>query len=588
MSRIKEEIIQEIRQKVKIEDVIARYIPVEKHGNSYKCVCPFHDDHDPSMSISPTKQIFKCFVCNQGGNVFNFVQQYENISFADAVATVGSLVGIEVDVDKRSTQPQRNSQEKRLYEVVSNATQFMNYELMNSTQLLVKDFLKQRSITDKMCEQFKIGYNDQHNKLTNYLLKKGFKPQECIDAYLSRLYDSELVDIFEQRIVFPIFNEYGEPIAFSGRTLLDNQAKYINSATTKLYQKSDILYNYHHVKQAKFKDDPLILCEGVMDVIGFYRCNIEKCIATLGTALSDKQIALIKRLHCPVILAYDGDKAGYDAMYRIGQQLRKHHVHVSIYHNDTHYDPDELSLQNDGSIRLKAMVDRPYSWLQFVLNYGLKQFPNLNHDNKKQFVSMVLSQLVDSDPLDQDYFLSQLSSLTQFSVAALQNEMKKLNKPTKVHFRPNQTRDLVVPNQEVTSVELDVLSHLLAGKRFIESYFLNLGHLIHPEATDLAMKIIHFASEHETVGVADLLNMDLSDYQRVILLNLETSEVFTAVKTDESFLAACQLVLLNDTNSQLAKTSNIEVDDTVRFIQELEEIKTLQNEKRKLQSNKKQ
>ena len=237
MNKIPEHLILDIRSKAKIEEIIGRYLPIEKAGNNYKAVCPFHDDHDPSLSISPSKQIYKCFVCHAGGNVFNFVSQYEQVSFTQAVVKVAKMVGIHLDPSyQQAPSPQRSQAEARNYDCVKAANDYFMYVLSQTLNEAPKNFLVKRQLTQDICQRFLIGYNDPNLSLSNYLLQKGFSEVQCVENHLSYLADTKLIDVFTNRMTFAICNQNGEPIAFTARTLGTSELKYINTKTTDIYQ----------------------------------------------------------------------------------------------------------------------------------------------------------------------------------------------------------------------------------------------------------------------------------------------------------------------------------------------------------------
>ena len=302
MAYIDPKIIEEIRQKADIMDIVAHYLPLTKKGNSYLALCPFHDDNNPSMHVNREKQIYKCFVCNAGGNVFNFVQNYEGISFVEAIKIVADLVGYPLSLEPSYEAPV-DPRLKQLQHLLQEALRFVQYQIKNDPSEELQAFLKQRQLDEPIISYFELGYNGGGNAMTEFLIGKNYTDDALVATDISRLVDNSLRDTFYNRVLFPIHDRYGLPVGFSGRAVGPSEVKYINTASTSLYQKGELLYNYHRVLDPLLKSEPLILCEGVMDVVAFHRAGFRKTVASLGTALTDSQVKLLSQLRSDVILA---------------------------------------------------------------------------------------------------------------------------------------------------------------------------------------------------------------------------------------------------------------------------------------------
>ena len=307
--RLDSQDIDNIRKKADIVDIIGRYIPVEKKGNAYKAVCPFHDDHDPSLSIKPSMQIFKCFVCGKAGNVFGFVEEYEHISFTQAVKKVAQMVDYALDI-KEDNDVSYNSPYNDLYKLLNEMVKYTHYSLNTSVAINAKKYLNEvRKLDDKLIDMFEIGY-DASNDVYKFLKAKNYSEEDMLKVNIIGQNDYGYFDIFSNRITFPIHDSYGNPIGFSARSLIDGQSKYINTSTTDIYIKGNFVYNMHRAKAYAKKENKIILVEGVMDVIAYAKVGIYNVVASLGTSLTEKQLALIKQCSMNVILAYDPDMAG--------------------------------------------------------------------------------------------------------------------------------------------------------------------------------------------------------------------------------------------------------------------------------------
>ena len=366
MAKISDHDINAIREKADIVDVIGHYIQVHRKGNSYVAICPFHDDHDPSMSISPEKKIYKCFVCGNGGNVYTFVQNYENITFPEAVGRVASLINyplqVDVDIEQRTS---KDPHKEALYNVMNAAIQYIMYQLDTPEAVNEKKYLEKRGMTADLIREFQIGYNPNQTSLYHFLHAKGFSDADMNRANLIRINESGIHDTFAGRITFPIHDQYGNPIGFSARILDPNHpSKYINTNETDIFTKGDIVYNYHRAKAVARKEGKIYVCEGVTDVIAFAKAGIFNAVCTLGTSCTERQIHLLKNIAAKIVFCYDGDRAGQAATLRAVHMARKAGCDVSVIRNLTGKDPDEL-VRQQGAEGLKSVLKDEVTWIEF-------------------------------------------------------------------------------------------------------------------------------------------------------------------------------------------------------------------------------
>ena len=275
MARIPQETIDNIRNHVDIVDIISHYVPLTRKGKSFKCVCPFHDDHDPSLSVSQEKQIFHCFVCGSGGNVFTFVQKYEKVSFVEAVAKVAKLAGIDITIDTSDiSKPKVDPRIASLYKVHQEAIDFCSYELDSIEAKPIKQYLYDRGLSDDIIRKFQLGYNPDGNKLYRFLHAKKYKDEDILRGNLAWQTQRGIVDVFRHRIMIPIHDANGNPVGFSARRVDSSmEAKYVNTSETEIYIKGNILYNYHRVKEIARKEGRILLVEGAMDVLAFEKAG---------------------------------------------------------------------------------------------------------------------------------------------------------------------------------------------------------------------------------------------------------------------------------------------------------------------------
>ena len=285
---ITNEMINEIRNKIDIVEVVSKYVPLVQRGKNYFGVCPFHDDHSPSMSVSREKQIYTCFSCGATGNVFTFVSDIEHIGFYDAVRLLGNQVGYNLGNSKVTKD--KNAENYKIY---NDACKFYQNNLNTALGKYANEYLEKRQIDKATIKKFKIGLSMSKTSLTDYLLSKGVSLQKLIDLGIS---NENGTDLFINRIMFPLYDLEGNVVAFSGRRYNTKEgSKYVNTKETIIFKKGNILYNYHNAKEMLKKNESVIVMEGFMDVIRASTVGINNCIATMGTALTKQNASLLKR-----------------------------------------------------------------------------------------------------------------------------------------------------------------------------------------------------------------------------------------------------------------------------------------------------
>lgn len=416
MAYFSQEELDSIRKKADIVEVVSHYLPIHKKGNSYKVVCPFHDDHDPSMILNPDLQIYKCFVCGAGGNVFSFVQNYEHVSFPESVEKVADLVGVtlsEHPVEKKTENPVY----AKYYSILNEAIRYSMYEIDSAEAVREKEYLEKRGLTKSVRDRFQIGYVPDHNKLYNFLHAKGYEDADLIAVNLVRNTGTGIQDVFFKRITFPIHDENGNPVGFSARTIdPNNDSKYINTTNTEIYVKGNIVYNAHRAKQEARRQRKIYVCEGVTDVIAFDVAGMPNAVCTLGTSCTEEQLRCIKRLSREIVFCYDGDAAGQHATMRGIQMARAIGCEVSVVENTTGKDPDEI-VRQDGREALQQLASRQISWIEFAIKYEESRTNMDSYLEKKEFVEKIqgyIRQL--PDEMDRKYFRDLISTKTGLDI----------------------------------------------------------------------------------------------------------------------------------------------------------------------------
>ena len=517
MARLKEEQILEVREKSDIVDIIGRYLPLKKQGKNYVALCPFHDDNNPSMSISPEKQIYKCFVCGAGGNVFTFIQNYEQSSFVEAVIKCASLALVEIEIDSSlSFKKQYDAKTLNYFKIMQEATQFLNYQLQSGSGKDAKEYLNKRKITDDTIKDFLIGYNNE-NELSTFLLKKGYDIKDLIELNLVVLQNDQVKDVFTNRIVFPILDSYNNIVAFTARSLKkDITPKYINSAETNIYTKGDILFNYQRVKKEARSKGHLYLVEGVVDALALYQAQITNVVASLGTALTKQQVNLLKIAASTIRICYDGDAAGQLATLKTGKLLLAAGCQVEVVNCLEGLDPDDYRLKYDEEALMNAL-NKPISWLEYFMKYSESKYDFTNYSQRKDYAVLVCKEIAAlADSLDQSYFIKLLAEKTGFEqsalVALLPNQ--KQTKVKKVQSR--KVGSQVIPKS--IRAEYEIISQMLLSKEAALYFREHLGVLLRQNTNKVVLLILDFYRQHEELVVANFLSLiDDSELQKLVV-----------------------------------------------------------------------
>ena len=441
-------LIEDIRNSTNIVDVISHYISLKKKGSSYFGLCPFHPDTHPSLSISPKKKIFKCFVCGTKGDVFSFVSKYEKISYLQAVKKVAELTNYDLGGFDFSTNNQKtlSAHDQRLVDANVRANEFYTGILYNDENKNILEYLKNRGLNDELIKKFGIGYavnnrfqmidwltNKDHFFGNNLPANKVFNLQELFDAGIAtESNNNHPIAFLIDRITFPIYDENNNLVGFSGRDWTGKQeSKYSNTKETKIFKKGEVLYNFNHVKTTN--KDFVIICEGFMDAIAYTQAGYDNVLATMGTAVTTRHISLLQTLENLkyVILSFDNDQAGSDANISIGKQLFENGLNVSVvtYQNYKEKDVDEI-LRANGKAAVDDLIKNRTDFLTYKIIYDLPL--NMSNDEKIIRVGNLLKYLSEyGDTLLHDMHIDLISQRTKLAKDSLKlklNEFIEANK----------------------------------------------------------------------------------------------------------------------------------------------------------------
>ena len=355
-------VINEIRNKVDIVDIISSYLPLEQKGRNFFGICPFHNDNHPSMSVSREKQIYKCFSCGASGNVFNFLMDYEHIDFKEALKILSDKTGISIgNVHIKKT----TSKYDKLYEIYDLSNKFYQNNLNTNLGKEARDYLKMRKIDDEAIKTFDIGLSTNNDSdLFKLLTGKGYDALTLEKIGLT----STSGDIYRKRIMFPLCDISGKTVGFSGRIYTNSvQSKYINTKETPIFKKGQCLYNYHRAKEFARLSGSVIIMEGFMDVIRAYTIGYKNVIALMGTSMTNEQANLITKLSRNIYICLDGDNPGKKATINVGEQLEKLGINPKVIPLSSDDDPDTYILKNG-----KEAFDRIFKSAMSFTDYKLE------------------------------------------------------------------------------------------------------------------------------------------------------------------------------------------------------------------------
>lgn len=498
MALIPNETINEIRNRANIVDIISGYISLVPKGKNYFGVCPFHDDHSPSLSVSPEKQIYTCFVCGASGNVFTFVQNYENIDFANAVKVVADKVNYPLNITSKANNPY-----KKYYDMLDVANKYFINNLNSKQGDLAKKYLTtERKLSDEIIKEFNIGLALNDNNLSKILTSKGYSDNEIINYSLAIKKDT-LQDLFRNRITFPINNDKGEVVAFSARIFNnENTNKYINSRESTIFKKGAILYNYDKCKLEVAKRKFVILVEGQIDAIRVYSTGFKNVVATMGTALTKEHINLLKRLNAKVILMMDNDEAGENSTLANGEELTKAGITVSVVRLSTYKDPDSYIL-NNGEENFKSAVSGAISFFDFKLNV-YKKSKNLDKaDDLAEYINKIISELnASDDDILKEVTITKLSEEYHIDKGILESKLiKKENVPVKIYAAPPPKKKLGKYKKAAEAI----LYAMMDNPKYIRLYQLDLNYFPDKEYKQIANDILAFSTINKEFVLADFI-----------------------------------------------------------------------------------
>ena len=428
MERYNDEILDEIRSRNDIVSTISQYMTLKRKGRNYFGLCPFHNEKSPSFSVSPDKQIFHCFGCGVGGDVINFVKKIENVGFLDSVRLLAEKSGIQLPNDISKSEEENIKLKNRVYKINELAAKFYHENLYKPTSKIAQDYIKKRKLNNATLKSFLMGYaSNSSNELLRYLKEQGFTEEELLASCLIGKSDRGYYDKFRNRLMIPIRDERGRFIAFGGRVLDDSKPKYINSPENIVYSKGRNLFGLNVAREGVHGPlKRLLIVEGYMDAISLYQRGITNVVASLGTALTDSQGRLLRRNTEQVILGYDADGAGQQAIIRGMEILKSMDIDIRILQISGAKDPDEYVLKFGPEKMVKAM-DEAISAIEFKIKVLRANLDLNNVNDKVKFLTEIAKILSNVDNnIEREVYIDRISKVYEISKNAIVSEVDKL------------------------------------------------------------------------------------------------------------------------------------------------------------------
>ncbi len=589
LARYSEELIEEIKSNNDIVDVISQYVVLKRSGRNFFGLCPFHKEKSPSFSVSPDKQIFHCFGCGVGGNVIHFVSKIENLNFKDTLEMLANRANIALPVLTSNPQEEKIANLKsKVYKINEETARFYHENLYKPTSKPAQEYIKKRELNNKTLQSFLIGYSGKYDELYQLLKSKGFTEEEILASSLvNKTENGKFIDRFRGRLMFPIQDVQGRVIAFGGRVLDDSKPKYINSPENIVYSKGRHLFGLNVAKKGDTKK--LIIVEGYMDAISLYQRGITNAVASLGTALTEKQGWLLRKSCEQVIIGYDADGAGQAATMRGLEILQNMGCDMRILQIYGAKDPDEF-VRKYGPERFLKCVDNSISLVEFKVK-NLKQDLNLDNVNDKiKFLNQIAKILAKVDnSIEKEIYIDKISLEYGISKEAIYAEVNKLTysnqKDTKVLERPVATyiRKPVEDTKKIDEATLrreKMVIYLLLN--YPQESFAKIKNVISVELiqSDKNKQIINKLYEELEKGNIniDILNLfeeeDMINYiSGIMASDFEITDVNKAIEDMVNTYIKEKLInIRNEIIKKLENTENQTKEEVANLEKELNEI----------------
>lgn len=578
-----DEIIEEVRSRNDIVDVISTYVKLQKKGSSYFGLCPFHNEKSPSFSVSRQKQMYYCFGCGAGGNVFTFLMEYENYTFVEALKYLADRAGVELPEEEYSKEAKERADTRAiLLEINKAAAQYYYVQLKSSQGAVGLGYFKKRQLSDETIKAFGLGYSNKYSDdLYRYLKSKGYKDDMIAKAGLISIDEKNGVyDKFWNRVMFPILDRNNRVIAFGGRVMGDAKPKYLNSPETMVFDKSRNLYglNFVHGKQG----EGMIICEGYMDVIALHQAGFTNAVASLGTAFTSQHCSLLKRYTDLVYLCYDSDGAGVKAAMRAIPMLKEAGIRVKVINMRPYKDPDEF-MKGLSPEAFKERIEQAKSSFFYEVDNLMKEYDMNDPESKTSFMNEVAKKCLTFDnEIERTNYME--AFCREYSVRT--EDFKKLvayhsarmvgidyekRRQERMVKTAGQKEDGIAKSQGVfltwlsnDPVLFEKTKGILSAEDFVDEPYHEVAQMIYEQyettgKVEPAMIISKFQSKEEQSLVAGIFNKELKEISKDTEQQKALNEVVHSIK-------------------------KYSLEYRSRHVTDMKELQTLMEEKRKLQT----
>lgn len=577
------EFLDRVRAKNDIVDVVSKYVTLTRRGLNFWACCPFHNEKTPSFSVKQDGQFFKCFGCGESGNVFTFIMKMENVDFPTSVEILAKNAGLELPTDSENEEMKKRKHERdRVYAVLKATTEFYHKNLLENPESEQAKYLKERGLSREMIEKFQIGASLNFDSLPEHLRKLGFTAKEMMSAgVVGTGDDNRIYDFYGKRLIFPIFNSFGDVVAYSGRSVTPSpeHTKYKNTPQTIVFNKSEILFGYNFARDLKKEHmlDTLVIVEGHIDVIACHQVGITNTIGCMGTALTTLHAKKIKQLVDNVILCLDGDNAGSMATYKAIDVLKQVGLNVRVVRLSGAKDPDEF-IKKFGKDNFLEVLTNSIDCVDFILTDSAKKYNLENNSEKNQYVQEALNYISKfSTPAEQEIYLKEVQKLVKIPIDALRKSMQKSE--VKETCETIENLSDTPSNNYILESKIMLLASILYKK--IEN-FENFSGLFgsNDELSELYKFLVQKKNANEDVTVSSLFdNFDISKnslIDRVINYVFPETDVYNQLLSD-TIKRVNQLKIDDELKELKAKLSNVksneELTETLKRMQELTVLK---------------
>ena len=582
-----EELVEEIRSKNDIVDVISSYVRLQKKGSSYFGLCPFHNEKSPSFSVSRQKQMYYCFGCGAGGNVFTFLMEYENYSFVEALKYLADRAGVELPEPEYSGEAKKRADTKAiLLEINKAAAQYFYVQLLRPQGGHALTYLKDRKLSDDTIKAFGLGYSNKYSDdLYKYLKSKGYKDDMISQAGLISIDEKYGVhDKFWNRVMFPIMDVNSRVIGFGGRVMGDAKPKYLNSPETIIFDKSRNLYGLNRAR--KSRKPYFLLCEGYMDVISLHQAGFTNAVASLGTALTPGHAALIKRYVNEVYLTYDSDEAGTKAALRAGPILREVGITAKIIRMEPYKDPDEF-IKNLGAEAFEERIQKARNGFMFSLEILERDYDMTSPEGRTDFMKEAARKLTEFDEeIERNNYIDAVAGAYHVGREDLRKLVGRMAVQTglaKPVERPRSTRSQNLDKEDGTRKSQKILLTWMASD---ENVFAQIQKYIHPEdfqegIYQTVAELLYAQHEQGKLNPAQIMNhfTDEEEHREVAaLFNTRIREIKTAHEQEKALKETIIRVKKNSIEEHSAKLDPTDIQglqklmEAKRALQDLEKL----------------